>query len=117
MFAPVEEAVELARERAEAAAAGLPVSRWRRVLVTGGAGTIGTAVVRRLLADGRFDVRVSDQREAPDWMRRECEVVDGDLRDFDAAGKRSRVASAPSTWPRSSAASPTSTSCRTRCSR
>src|SRR4051812_22262557 len=56
-----------------------------RVLVTGGAGTIGTAVVRRLLADGRFDVRVSDQREAPEWMQRECEVVTTDLRDYDAA--------------------------------
>ena len=41
-----------------------------RVLVTGGAGTIGAAVVRRLLDDGRFEVRVSDQREAPAWMRR-----------------------------------------------
>jgi len=56
-----------------------------KVLVTGGAGTIGTAVVKRLLADGRFEVRVSDQREAPDWMRSECEVVTADLRDYDAA--------------------------------
>jgi UDP-glucose 4-epimerase len=39
-----------------------------RVLVTGGAGTIGAAVVRRLLRDGEWDVRVSDQRRAPDWM-------------------------------------------------
>ena len=33
--------------------------------VTGGAGTIGAAVVRRLLRDPAYEVRVSDQREAP----------------------------------------------------
>ena len=33
-----------------------------RVLVTGGAGTIGAAVVRRLLRDPAYEVRVSDQR-------------------------------------------------------
>ena len=48
--------------------------RMSRVLVTGGAGTIGAAVVRRLLRDPDFEVRVSDQREAPDWMREGCEV-------------------------------------------
>jgi len=51
-----------------------------RVLVTGGAGTIGAAVVRRLLADPAFEVRVSDQRMAPQWMREGCEVHTGDLR-------------------------------------
>jgi UDP-glucose 4-epimerase len=51
-----------------------------RVLVTGGAGTIGAAVVRRLLADPRYEVRVSDQRAAPQWMREGCEVHTGDLR-------------------------------------
>jgi UDP-glucose 4-epimerase len=51
-----------------------------RVLVTGGAGTIGAAVVRRLLADPQFEVRVSDQRAAPQWMREGCEVHTGDLR-------------------------------------
>ncbi|MGI8622264.1 MAG: NAD-dependent epimerase/dehydratase family protein [Solirubrobacteraceae bacterium] len=51
-----------------------------RVLVTGGAGTIGQAVVRRLLRDPAFEVRVSDQREAPVWMREGCEVHTGDLR-------------------------------------
>jgi UDP-glucose 4-epimerase len=56
-----------------------------RALVTGGAGTIGAAVVRRLLDDGSFDVRVSDQRRAPDWMRDACEVQTADLRDLDAA--------------------------------
>lgn len=52
-----------------------------RVLVTGGAGTIGAAVVRRLLADPAYEVRVSDQRLAPQWMREGCEVHMGDLRE------------------------------------
>ena len=51
-----------------------------RVLVTGGAGTIGTAIVRRLLADPAYDVRVSDARAAPLWMREGCELHTGDLR-------------------------------------
>jgi UDP-glucose 4-epimerase len=51
-----------------------------RVLVTGGAGTIGAAVVRRLLRDPAYEVRVSDQRVAPQWMREGCEVRTGDLR-------------------------------------
>ncbi len=51
-----------------------------RVLVTGGAGTIGAAVVRRLLRDPDWEVRVSDQRPAPQWMREGCEVHTGDLR-------------------------------------
>jgi UDP-glucose 4-epimerase len=52
-----------------------------RVLVTGGAGTIGAAVVRRLLRDGARGVRVSDQRAAPAWMADACEVHTGDLRE------------------------------------
>jgi UDP-glucose 4-epimerase len=52
-----------------------------RVLVTGGAGTIGAAVVRRLLGDPAWEVRVSDQRAAPQWMREGCEVHTGDLRE------------------------------------
>jgi UDP-glucose 4-epimerase len=58
-----------------------------RVLVTGGAGTIGAAVVRRLLADPRWEVRVADQREAPEWIRQSCEVVTADLRDPGAAAR------------------------------
>jgi nucleoside-diphosphate-sugar epimerase len=56
-----------------------------RVLVTGGAGTIGAAVVRRLLRDPDYEIRVSDQREAPMWMREGCEVHTGDLRVLDEA--------------------------------
>ena len=56
-----------------------------RVLVTGGAGTIGAAVVRRLLRDPDWEVRVSDQREAPQWMREGCEVHRGDLRELGEA--------------------------------
>lgn len=61
-----------------------------RVLVTGGAGTIGAAVVRRLLADPEFEVRVSDQRPAPQWMREGCEVHTGDLRVLEQARKATR---------------------------
>ncbi len=56
-----------------------------RVLVTGGAGTIGQAVVRRLLRDPAWEVRVSDQRTPPQWIREGCEVHTGDLRDRDEA--------------------------------
>jgi nucleoside-diphosphate-sugar epimerase len=56
-----------------------------RVLVTGGAGTIGAAVVRRLIGDPEWEVRVSDQRPAPGWMAEACQVHTGDLRDTDAA--------------------------------
>jgi UDP-glucose 4-epimerase len=51
-----------------------------RVLVTGGAGMIGAAIVRRLLGDPDYELRVSDQREPPLWMREGCEVHTGDLR-------------------------------------
>ncbi len=56
-----------------------------RVLVTGGAGMIGAAVVRRLLGDPSYEVRVSDQRPIPQWMREGCAVHTGDLRELDQA--------------------------------
>src|SRR5947209_6477318 len=52
-----------------------------RVLVTGGAGTIGSAVVRRLLSDPRWEVRIADHRAAPMWMREGAEIHTADLRD------------------------------------
>src|SRR3954453_1580065 len=56
-----------------------------RVLVTGGAGTIGAAVVRRLLRDADWEVRIADHREPPQWIREGCEVATGDLRDAEGA--------------------------------
>jgi UDP-glucose 4-epimerase len=62
-----------------------------RVLITGGAGPLGASVARRLLADPAFDVRISDVRPAPQWMREGCEMHRGDLRvpaQASAASKR-----------------------------
>jgi UDP-glucose 4-epimerase len=56
-----------------------------RVLVTGGAGTIGKAVVRRLLRDPGWEIRISDHREPPAWMREGCELHLGDLRRLEVA--------------------------------
>lgn len=56
-----------------------------RVLVTGGVGTLGVAIVRRLLADPAYDVRVADRKQAPQWMREACELRTVDLTDPGAA--------------------------------
>ncbi len=61
-----------------------------RVLVTGGAGTIGRAVVRRLLTDEDCQVRVADHRNAPDWMAEACELRPGDLRAANIAREATR---------------------------
>ena len=82
-----------------------------RVLVTGGAGTIGSAVVRRLLA--RPGVRGADRRPPP-GARRGCARAASCTRATCATStwpaRRWPAARTSSTWPRSSAGSPTSTS-------
>lgn len=61
------------------------------VLVTGAAGTIGRAVVRRLLEEPEVvRVRVADQVAPPSWMAEACEVVVGDLRDSGVARRAVR---------------------------
>jgi dTDP-L-rhamnose 4-epimerase len=66
-----------------------------RVLVTGGAGFIGSHLVDRLLADG-LDVRVLDSLDPqvhdgpPEYLSPEAELVVGDVRDHDAVGRALR---------------------------
>jgi nucleoside-diphosphate-sugar epimerase len=56
-----------------------------RVLVSGGLSTIGSTVVRRLLADPAYDVRIADRENAPRWMREACEIRIADLNEFEQA--------------------------------
>ena len=55
----------------------------RKTLVTGGAGVIGSALVRRLATDGHQVVVLDDMsRGKPDRLRGvACEVISGDIRD------------------------------------
>src|SRR5947207_332026 len=46
---------------------------------------IGSAVVRRMVRDPRWTVRVADHRCAPEWMRERCELHTGDLRESNVA--------------------------------
>jgi dTDP-L-rhamnose 4-epimerase len=63
-----------------------------RVLVTGGAGFIGSHLVDRLLADGR-DVRILDSLDPqvhdglPGYLSRDAELVVADIRDGDAVAR------------------------------
>ena len=57
----------------------------KRVLVTGGAGMIGSAVVRRLGRDPDWEVRVSDHREPAAWIREAAEIQSADLRSLEKA--------------------------------
>jgi UDP-glucose 4-epimerase len=56
-----------------------------RVLITGGTSALGIALARRLLRDPAYDVRVADDRAAPQWMRESCELRGGELRSERAA--------------------------------
>ena len=60
-----------------------------RVLVTGAAGNIGRGVTRRLIADGSFELRLSDQREIDPAIvdSGNVELHRGDLRDRAEARK------------------------------
>ena len=69
------------RLRAVAARAIRRAAAVSRILVTGAAGTLGAAVVRRLLRDPDFEARVSDSRPLPQWIREGAAVHAGDLRE------------------------------------
>jgi dTDP-L-rhamnose 4-epimerase len=64
------------------------------VLITGGAGFIGSHLADRLLAEGHtvraldnLDAQVHPERERPDYLDPEVELVAGDVREHDAVGR------------------------------
>jgi UDP-glucose 4-epimerase len=50
-----------------------------RVLVTDGAGPLGSAIARRILRDPEWELRTSDHRPLPQWLRESGEIHAGDL--------------------------------------
>ena len=65
-----------------------------RVLITGGAGFIGSHLADRLLADGHevraldnLDSQVHAEGERPDYLASDVELHLGDVRDRDAVGR------------------------------
>ena len=84
-----------------------PSRRIRRVLVTGGAGYVGSHLVRKLLARGHR-VRVLDSFLYGDQGLAELaghprlELIEGDIRHLGTWPRRSRASTASSRWPPSS---------------
>ncbi len=103
------------RDLARSPPAATVRAQMSRVLITGGAGMIGAAVARRLLADPQYDVRVSDERDAPQWMREGCEIRGGDLRAPATRWPRRRAARTSSTSRARRPRGPARVSSRTRC--
>jgi UDP-glucose 4-epimerase len=60
-----------------------------RILVSGAAGMIGTAVLEELLRRG-LAVRAADQRRLDPQLAADCETVEGDLRDRDLARRATK---------------------------
>lgn len=62
----------------------------KKIVVTGGTGFIGSALVRRLLADGHavrvFDNDSRGRATRLDDIRAEIEIINGDIRNADAVG-------------------------------
>ena len=85
-----------------------------RVLVTGGAGFIGSHLVDRLLASGH-EVRILDSLDpqvhdgVPEYLAREAELVVGDVRDRASSSAASRTSTLePVPTPESKPLQPTS---------